>query len=92
MASIRSQPATCKDGEMRATVTDSSILVTGHGPESGWRRCTSSAAFQRWQPSMASGLLLKKCPSSNASLMTSKSPSLVLFHGFILCQELTLWT
>jgi hypothetical protein len=31
---------------MRAIVADRSILVTGHGPETGWRRCTSGAAFQ----------------------------------------------
>ena len=51
MAAIRSQPATCKDGEMRSVAFHSSLPMQGHDLKTEGRRCTSAAAFQRCVPS-----------------------------------------
>jgi hypothetical protein len=47
LSPIRSQPATCMDGEMRTFAVYSSLPVRSHDYETAGRRCTSAAAFQR---------------------------------------------
>ena len=70
MASIRSQPATCKDGEMRSVAFNSSLPMQGHNLETAGRRCTRAAALQRLLLPHGFCYLKKREPSSNDSLMT----------------------
>ena len=70
MAAIRSQPATCKDGEMRSAAFHSSLPMKSHDLETARRRCTSAAEIQRLLLPHGCCYLRKREPSSNDSLMT----------------------
>ena len=59
MTSIRSQPATRMDGEMRTAAFHSDTPLKIHDLETVWRPCTSATAFQRFEP-LRMALLLKK--------------------------------
>ena len=48
MTSIRSQPATRMDGEMRSVAFHSNTPLKIHDLETVWRPCTSATAFQRF--------------------------------------------
>ena len=60
MPSIRSQPATRMDGEMRSVAFHRNTPLKIHDLETVWRPCTSATAFQRFVPSAWPQLLKKK--------------------------------
>jgi len=60
MPSIRSQPATRMDGDMRSVAFHSNTPLKIHNLETMWRPCTSDTAFQRSVPSAWPCLLKKK--------------------------------
>ena len=89
MAAIRSQPATCKDGEMRSVAFHSSLPMRNHDLETAGRHCTSAAAFQRLLLPHGCCYLRKREPSSNDSLMMVQISHCCVNFCLTHCQDLT---